>query len=294
MKMKRVKITLLLFLMIIIGEILVIAEVYGLTMDDLKKAAEQGNTKAQVELGALYENGFGVSQDCLEAARWYIKAIIKRNKESEEADTRLSVLCKKPEVSKKIFLEADKGDPDFQYLRGRMYSSGEGVTMNSEEAAMWFLKAAEQGHVEAQYKLAMKYTSDFNMTREDKMKTSAKWMRKAAERGHPLAQGMLGIMYLHGEGVPKDGNEAVKWLTKAAEQELVSAQGMLGEIYEYGRGVPKDNVIAYMWYIIASTNGYGAGMFEKPWAQLEKSLIEKDMAEAQKLANMWLKKHKMK
>jgi TPR repeat protein len=36
-----------------------------------KKAADQGNAKAQYNLGALYERGNGVPQDYVQALKWY-------------------------------------------------------------------------------------------------------------------------------------------------------------------------------------------------------------------------------
>ena len=39
-----------------------------------RKAAEQGNTKAQFNLGLMYYKGQGVKQDYTEAAKWYRKA----------------------------------------------------------------------------------------------------------------------------------------------------------------------------------------------------------------------------
>jgi TPR repeat protein len=39
-----------------------------------RKAADQGNARAQFNLGVLYANGQGVAQDYAEAARWYRKA----------------------------------------------------------------------------------------------------------------------------------------------------------------------------------------------------------------------------
>ena len=38
------------------------------------KAAKQGNAKSQFNLGAMYENGKGVSKNDAEAARWYRRA----------------------------------------------------------------------------------------------------------------------------------------------------------------------------------------------------------------------------
>ncbi len=39
-----------------------------------RKAAAQGNADAQSDIGELYRNGLGVSQDYAEAMTWYRKA----------------------------------------------------------------------------------------------------------------------------------------------------------------------------------------------------------------------------
>ncbi|WP_268808418.1 tetratricopeptide repeat protein [Oceanospirillum multiglobuliferum] len=39
-----------------------------------KKAAEQGNTKAQYNLGLMYRSGLGVEQDMVKAVMWFKKA----------------------------------------------------------------------------------------------------------------------------------------------------------------------------------------------------------------------------
>ena len=45
-----------------------------------------------------------------------------------------------------------------------------------------------------------------------------KLYRKAAEQGDAAAQNNLGFMYINGEGVPQDYQEALKWYSLAAEQ----------------------------------------------------------------------------
>ena len=39
-------------------------------IDAIRFAAEQGDTKAQSNLGLMYDQGLGVSQDYAEAVRW--------------------------------------------------------------------------------------------------------------------------------------------------------------------------------------------------------------------------------
>jgi TPR repeat protein len=75
-----------------------------------------------------------------------------------------------------------------------------------------------------------------------------KWMRSAAEGGHALAQHGLGFMYMEGDCIDQDGEQAIKWFTLAAEQGLVGSQTTLALMYEEGRGIEKDPEKAKQWY----------------------------------------------
>jgi hypothetical protein len=77
--------------------------------------AEQGNPIAQFVLGSMYENGEGVAQDHLLAAKWYDKA-------------------------------AEQGDVDAQYGLGKMYADGRGVAQNYVISHMWFSIAGQKGY----------------------------------------------------------------------------------------------------------------------------------------------------
>jgi len=80
--------------------------------------AERGDAEAQDKLGLMYLNGKGVTQNDIEAAKWFRKA-------------------------------AEQGHADAQNELGVMYDNGIGVTQNDIEAAKWFRKAAEQGQAGA-------------------------------------------------------------------------------------------------------------------------------------------------
>ncbi len=64
-----------------------------------RQFADQGNTAAQNNLGVMYENGRGVTQDDAEALRWYHKA-------------------------------AQQSYATAQYNLGVMYDKGQGVTQD--------------------------------------------------------------------------------------------------------------------------------------------------------------------
>ncbi|MGU9958084.1 MAG: tetratricopeptide repeat protein [Arenicellales bacterium WSBS_2016_MAG_OTU3] len=85
--------------------------------------------------------------------------------------------------------------------------------------------------------------------------TKPLWYSKAAEQGHDEAQNDLGDMYYNGIGVAQDYKAAVEWYSKVGEQGIAEAQHSLGEMYEQGLGVAQDNIRAYMWFNLAASNG---------------------------------------
>jgi hypothetical protein len=80
----------------------------------LRKAADQGYAKAQLNLGVMYANGEGVPEDDKEAVKWYRMA-------------------------------AEQGDADAQFSLAGMYAKGEGVPEDFVEAYKWCNLAAAQG-----------------------------------------------------------------------------------------------------------------------------------------------------
>lgn len=77
--------------------------------------AEKGNHKAQYNLGVMYINGRGISQDFNEALKWYR-------------------------------LTAEQGNADAQLTLGFMYVRGEGVLQSNEKAYAWWVVAAANGN----------------------------------------------------------------------------------------------------------------------------------------------------
>ncbi len=68
-----------------------------------------------------------------------------------------------------------------------------------------------------------------------------------------IAQYYLGVMYMEGQGVKQDYEEAGKWLRKASKQGLAAAMYKLAHLYTKGKGVPKDLEFAYVWYRVGAT-----------------------------------------
>ena len=101
---------------------------------------------------------------------------------------------------------------------------GFGVREDKDEAAMWFHKAAKQGHPEASSYLItcckMGYCESFDQ------ETLLEVYQKCAERGDSWARCKLGVHYLD-SNIPEEKAKAVEWLIKAAEQGEKEAQFFL-------------------------------------------------------------------
>jgi hypothetical protein len=82
-----------------------------------------------------------------------------------------------------------------------------------------------------------------------------RWRRKSADQGYANGEDGLGYMYLNGQGVPQDYAEALLWYRKAADQGDAHAQYNLGNMYYYGRGVPQNPVEAVRLYQKAADQG---------------------------------------
>jgi TPR repeat protein len=101
----------------------------------------------------------------------------------------------------------------------------------AEVVAMW-TTAANQGHVGAQFNLGAMYLDGQGVAQDPEEAT--RWFRKAADHGHANAHFNLGVMYWKGRGVSQDIEEAARWFRKAANQGHALAQKWLEEEYRPG------------------------------------------------------------
>lgn len=88
------------------------------------------------------------------------------------------------------------------------------------EAARWYRAPADQGDVDAQYRLARLYETGQGVQQD--AAEAARWFREAAQRGHADAQLNLAAMYAEGQGVKRDDVLAYSWATFAALNERLS------------------------------------------------------------------------
>ena len=69
---------------------------------------------------------------------------------------------------------------------------------------------------------------------------AAVWFQKAAEQGHAFAQSNLGVLCREGRGVAQDHTEEVVRIRRAADQGDPVGEFLLGNQYVDGKGAPQD------------------------------------------------------
>ena len=89
---------------------------YAAAVQEWRPLAEQGEARAQNNLGVMYANGDGVLQDAAEAVRWYRMA-------------------------------AEQGVAGAQRNLGFMYENGRGVLQDAVLAHMWYNIGSANGNV---------------------------------------------------------------------------------------------------------------------------------------------------
>ena len=126
------------------------AKDYAKAMKYYLYAAEKNNDVAQCQIGTMYRNGEGVTQDNSIAMKWYLKS-------------------------------AEQGNVLAQFGLGSMYYLGQGVPKDYAEAFKWYHKAAEQGKDSAMWTVALCYENGTGV--EKNIDKAVYWYKKGAEKG---------------------------------------------------------------------------------------------------------------
>lgn len=224
-----------------------------------EKAASQGHTNAQNNLGLLYERGKGVAPDSQRAMSLYRRA-------------------------------AELGNAKAQHNLGRMYHTGEAVERDYPQALFWYLEAVENDGVahslfalgslyyaedfpqrdlakaveywrqsalknlsEGQFRLGYEYHQGGGV--EIDLCQAVYWYQLAAEQDHPSALFNLAHMYYSGEAGREDPERGLSYLRRSAELGCLLAQLDLSDRYIHGDGAGKDLAEALRWCETAAEQG---------------------------------------
>jgi TPR repeat protein len=137
------------------GMVLYEATEYKKAMEVWRPLAEQGEVAAQVKVGTMHLHGMSVKRDPVEALKWFHKAAKQGN---SEAQYNLGNLYGTPhfgieldqEESVKWYRQAaEHGNADAQYSLGAKYFKGEGLPQDYVMGYAWMEVAARQGHFSA-------------------------------------------------------------------------------------------------------------------------------------------------
>ena len=159
----------------------------------MQKAADKGNDWAYEYLGAMYQEGKGVTKSDTKAFAAYLK--VATNKEHDSVG-KLRV--------------------------GEMYYLGKGVTRDYTKAFEWFVKSAANKNAIAQARVGEMYYSGKGVTQDH---TKAfEWFVKSAANKNAIAQAKVGEMYYQGRGTTKDYTKAFEAYHIATHTILESAR----------------------------------------------------------------------
>jgi hypothetical protein len=263
------------------------------------EAAESGDTNAKRKLGDLYRNSMGREEfepDMQEAMKWYRAAAESGD---TDAKTELGDLYRysmgreefepdMQEAMKWYRAAADDGDSGAQSLLGDFYWNGEFVDQDDQEAAKWYRASAEQENPYGLYKLGRCYDLDRGVE-ADKEKAFKLYM-EAVEHDDYLADLVaepLAEMYLQGNGVAKNYDEAQKlyylsgeretllvdwmirtepladvmdWIQSGISKSNAESMAAMACCFYHGDGVEENEETAITWAVKATNLGSEAGL----------------------------------
>jgi len=156
----------------------------------VEKAARQGCSISQNELGALYEK----KNNSESASYWYLQSAKNGNMDGA---TNIGM----------ILMDGGKCETDYK------------------KGLYWLELAAKNQNARAENALGFYYSCGIGVPMD--IKKAVYYYEKSVQKGYKYAQSNLGHLYLQGRGVKQDENQAIYLFEKAANQGLESAKELL-------------------------------------------------------------------
>lgn len=148
---------------------------------------------------------------------------------------------------------AADGNARAQFEVAAIYTEGQSVPANPEEAAVWYERSAAQGFAPAQYRLGNLYEAGTGVEKD--LEIARLWYQRAAEAGNRMAMHNLAALYASGSLGEQKFEPAAEWFTKAAERGMTDSQFNLGMLYARGLGVEQDFEQSFKWFSLAAKSG---------------------------------------
>ena len=195
-----------------------------MSIQALRKAAQSGDGRAQLQLGIALMTGQGVpAQDLAQGRDWLARA-------------------------------ADNGSGDAQRFLGIIFLRGMDVVPDFDIAVDYLARAAGTGDAEACFMLA----GFLGGARDDWFDAgkAREYLEQAAAAGLPRAQAHLAYTLLSGALGEKDAQTACEWFIEAASNGDPGAMLALSEFCQVGYLLPRDTARAFALARKAADSGW--------------------------------------
>lgn len=226
---------------------------YNTAVSYYEKAAEQGYSGGQYNLGVMYLECEAIGINREKAKYWFEKAA------RQEGENELGIANARFYLAQLYYQEQnyyntifwlekaiERDVPEAYFGLAMMYYKGNGVGADEQKAFKLLQKAAEQGHGEAQNNLGF-VCQDGRGTAVNYSQAKY-WYEQASEQGNIDAQNNLGYLHEEGLGTAVNYVQAKYWYEKAAEHGHADAQNNLGSLYQDGKGTAVNYAQAKYWY----------------------------------------------
>lgn len=186
-----------------------------------------------------------------------------------------------------VAVEADPSNADAQFLLGRAYQNGWGVTPDQQAAFEHLRVAADAGDERAQWQVGMMLLNGEGVGRNPTQ--ARRYVTGSAESGHVPGMISMAVMYALGEGGPVDATKARDWYRRAAEAGSAHALRGLGGMLMVGEGGPVDEVTAAAYLDLAAKAG------DAQAAQMRQAFADRiarlNRADVEAVKTRWLREH---
>lgn len=243
------------------------------------EAANQGHPDAQYQLGLMYVEGEGVSQDMHEAYGWFQLASENHHRDAQAYMGWMNLLGTGTPYNL---------DSAIQYYVLSLQPSKEALAAKEQQEVRasqkgtieWYQLQARRGNTQAQTKLGLMYVHGDGVAQD--YLQGYRWLQTAASSGDATAEYHLGMMYLEGQGIAQDPIKGIEWLKRAASHNEPNAQYEIGLLYYTGRFVTRDFPAAYAWFNISA----GQDVLEAQTArtQIMNEMSQDQLASGQRLS----------
>ncbi|KAB8064276.1 tetratricopeptide repeat protein [Janthinobacterium violaceinigrum] len=187
--------------------------------DKARRAAEGGDTAAQLELSQMLHEGEGTPRDRDLGLAWLKKA-------------------------------AEGGNGPAQAFLGVAYTLGQGMAIDRKLGEYWSRKGAAQGVELANFTVAQHFENIHSSPEEQAH--ALHWLKYYAENGFIPAYNEIGYRLMMTAQDEAQRKEAFTWYMKAAKALDPSGLNNVAYAYEVGRGAPQSDEAALGWYEMAA------------------------------------------